>query len=197
MPPATPLIERPAFVGLHVVPLKACDHHTVIASRLVTQPSDDGCCCPLFDRDSFGAGHGAGADRRGVNGDSLGQPVSKIGVVRVESQEHHDRSSDVFDILGLCLFPPPNVGHFFLCKPFGGSLSFEFATDSFDVRRRGPNAPGENLSALLLCDDPMIASDLRTPGQGGVTRSKQNPIFRYGQNLSIGSTDFVRVGPGV
>lgn len=34
-------------------------------------------------------------------GDSTGQVVGKIGVIRVESQERQDRSQDVFNVIGL------------------------------------------------------------------------------------------------
>lgn len=47
------------------------------------KPSNHRCLGSLLDRDSFGAGNRPAANRRGVVSHDTGEPLSKIGVVRV------------------------------------------------------------------------------------------------------------------
>jgi hypothetical protein len=45
-------------------------------------------------------------------------------------------------------------------------------TDAFDGRSRCPNAPGEDLLALIFLHDPVLTGLLYPAGQGGLTRKK-------------------------
>jgi hypothetical protein len=50
----------------------------------VPHPGDYGSLGPLVDRDALGPGHGAAADRRGVQGHGGGQLLGQVGVGRCE-----------------------------------------------------------------------------------------------------------------
>jgi len=52
--------------------------------------------------------------------------------------------------------------------------------------------PLEDLPALLLGDDPMIASGLHPPSECSVSRRDQHPAFRDGHDIAIGGSDGVR-----
>ena len=59
--------------------------------------------------------------------DSTGQAVGEISVISMKGQERHDRSVEIFNILGLGLLSTANVGFLLLGETFGGSLGGEVA----------------------------------------------------------------------
>ena len=63
------------------------NHHAVVAGRLVPHPGDHGSFGPLLDRDTFGPGHCAAANRRGMIGDGSCHSIAKIGVIFMKAQE--------------------------------------------------------------------------------------------------------------
>ena len=83
------------------------------------------------------------------------------------------------------------IAFLLLGEPVRGSLYFEIGTNTINRHRWCPNALGEGLPALLLRYDPMITSLLDSESQGGVSRWKQYPAFRCGQDFAIGCTDGV------
>ena len=80
----------------------------------MAHPGDDGSLGPLLDRDAFRPGDGAAANRRGVIGHGLGQPVGEIGVIGMKGQERHDRPQEILDVLGLGLITASGVGFLLL-----------------------------------------------------------------------------------
>jgi hypothetical protein len=98
------------------------DGHVIVGSRLVPHPGDHGGFGPMFDRDSLRPGHGPTSDRGCVIGDSTGQAVGKIGVIRMKGQELDHRPQEVFDVIGLGVFTAFGIGIFPLCVALGGSL---------------------------------------------------------------------------
>jgi hypothetical protein len=67
----------------------------------MAQPGDDGGFGALLDRDAFGAGHRAAANRRGMSGDGTGQAVGEISVISMKRQERHNSAVEIFDVFGL------------------------------------------------------------------------------------------------
>ena len=99
----------------------------------MTQPSDHRCLGTLLDRNPFGAGDRAAADRGGMVGHGNGEPLSKIGMVRVKCQEGDHGPVEVLDVLGLNLLTAFGVGFFSFSEAFCGSLSFEIGTNLIEV----------------------------------------------------------------
>ena len=64
------------------------------------------------------------------------QPVGKIGVVRMKSQERNHRPEEVLDVLGLGLVTAAGVGLLAPGVAVRGPLGFEFRTNAADGRRR-------------------------------------------------------------
>jgi len=87
----------------------------------VPHPSDDGSFGPLFDGDSFRPGDGAAADRSSMIGNRTGQPTGEISVCRMEGQERHHRSVEIFDVFGLGFIPALGIGIFAFGVSLGGS----------------------------------------------------------------------------
>lgn len=65
----------------------------------------------------------------------LGEPVGKISVIRMKGQERHHCPVEVPNISSLDLSTASGIGFLLLGITFGGSLRFEFGTNSFDGRR--------------------------------------------------------------
>jgi hypothetical protein len=125
-------------------------------------------------------------------GDGTGEPVSEVSVVGVEVEEGHDCSEETLDVLGLGTLTAAGVGS----PPFGvafcGPLAIEFIPNAVDGRCRCPDSSGENLAAVLLLYDPMLASGLHSTGQGGIAGRQENPAIGHGLNLAVGGSDGVR-----
>ena len=104
-------------------------------------PRNDGGLGTLFDGDSLRPGDGAAADRSSMIGNRTGQPTGEISVCRMEGQERHHRSVEIFDVFGLGFVPASGIGIFAFGVSLGGSLGFEFGTNLVDGGCRCPNAP--------------------------------------------------------
>ena len=61
----------------------------------------------------------------------------------MEGQERHDRPVEVLDVLGLGLLPASGVGFLLLGEALGGSLGFEFGTNTLDRSPPLPRRPVE------------------------------------------------------
>ena len=131
---------RELATHLPALALDPRDGHSIVGRGLVSHPGDHGGLGPLFHRDSLRPGDRAAADRRGMIGHSLGQPVSEISVCGMEGQERHDRPVEVLDVHGLGLLSTAGVGFLLLNESFGGSLGFEVGTNSFNGRSRSPDS---------------------------------------------------------
>ena len=90
----------------------------------------------------------------------------------MKGQELHDRTKEVFDVLGLCLLSASAIGLLLLCEAFGGSLGFEVSTNLFNGLGGCPNASGEILPAFLRGHHPMVARCLNSSRECGVTGRK-------------------------
>lgn len=149
-------------------------------------PGDDGGFGTLPHRDSLRPGDRATSDRCGMIGDGTGKPDGEFGVRRMERQESQHGLVEVPDVFGLGLVSASGIGFLAFGVPLGGPFGFEFSTDLIDGRCRCPSASGEDLSALLLLDAPMLSSRLHSAGQGGIAGRKRHPALGCGQDSAIG-----------
>ena len=125
-------------------------------------------------------------------GDGPCHLFGEIGVISVKGQKRPHRPEEVFNVFGLGLLTASGVGFLFLGESLGGALGFEIGTNALNGRRCCSNAPGENLPAFLLGDDPMISGSLHPASQGGVTRRQEHPAIGDRQDFAIGAADGVR-----
>ena len=93
------------------------DHKRVVPGRLMPHPGDYGGFGPLLDRDALRSGDCPGANGRGMNRDSTGEPVGKINVILMKAQERHHRPVEILDVLSLGLVTASGVGLLLLGKP--------------------------------------------------------------------------------
>lgn len=170
------------------------DGHGVVGGRLVAHPCDHGGFGPLFYGDAFCPSHRATSDRRGVIGDGMCEALSEIGVVGVEIEKGHDCAEEVFNVLDLDVLTAASVGGPALCIAFGGPLGFEFRSNTVDGLCRYPDSSGENLPALLLLNNPVVAGGLHSTSQGCVTGWQQNPAIGYGQDFAVSGSYGSRCG---
>ena len=126
-----------------------------------------------------------------VVGNRAGQPTGEIGVSGMKGQKLHHGSIEILDVFGLGLVTAAHIGFLPLGEPCRSSLGIQVCLDPFDGRCRCPHAFGEDLPALLLSHNPVISCRFDTAGQGSVTRRKENPSFRCGEERAIGGTDGV------
>lgn len=76
----------------------------------MTQPGNHRSLGSLLDRDSLGAGHGAGPNRRGVIGDCTGQPLGEISVIFMKAEKRYNGPEEIFNVLGLGLASAAGIG---------------------------------------------------------------------------------------
>ncbi len=176
--------------------LDAGDDQVVVRRRLVPHPGDDGGLGPAVDGDPLGAGDGAAADRRGVGGDGVGQPLGHRGVPRGEGQEGEDGPAERADVIGLLAVPPDGGGGLLLGVGRRRPLGAEVVADGGDRGRGGPHAAGERAAADRLLHGPTGAGGLHPPRQAGVAGRHQGPVGGDGGDAAPAVADGAVVGAG-
>jgi hypothetical protein len=120
--------------------------HRIIGCGLVSHPSDHGCFRPLLHRNSFRSGNSAASNRRGMFGDGVRHLLSQISAIGMETEERHDCTEEIFDVLGLNFVSTQSVLLFAFDVGFCRPLGFQFFTNPMNRGRRCPDALREDFS---------------------------------------------------
>jgi hypothetical protein len=193
--PAIPLQQLLGTLGEHTtnlppLPFDPRDHHSFVAGRLVTHPSDDG----GFRPSSTGIRSILATVLLPTGlavGDGTGQPVGQMGV---KGEESYHRPVEILDVFGLRLLTIPGGSLLLLGVALFGPLGVQFGTNPLDRRRRRLDAPGEHLPAHLLLHNLVITGGLHPTGETCVPWTEESPAVRCDQDGAVGGPDQVRGG---
>ena len=159
------------------------DHHAVVAGGLVAHPGDHGGFGPLLDRDAFRPGDRAAADRRGMIGDGRASRSAR-SAYGMKRQERHDRPGKSSTYSAWAFSRRRASASFRLAYP-SVDRSASRSARMLSMVAPVPIRPWRRPSGPSSLDDPVIPGGFYPASQGSITRRKQNPAFRCGQNIAI------------